>query len=74
MQLANENRHESIALCCISTGEFRFPNDLAAEIAMQTVKEYCSEHPETSIRQVVFNVFKDMEKRIYESMLKCVGD
>ena len=74
MQLADENHLESIAFCCISTGEFRFPNQLAAEIAVQTVKEYCSERPETSIRQVMFNVFKDVDRQIYESMLKCLGD
>ena len=73
MQLADENHLESIAFCCISTGEFRFPNDLAAEIAVQTVKNYCSEHPETSIKQVVFNVFKDVDKRIYEEILKGTG-
>jgi len=70
MQLADENHLESVAFCCISTGEFRFPNGLAAEIAVQTVKDYYSEHPETSIKQVVFNVFKDVDKRIYEGILK----
>jgi O-acetyl-ADP-ribose deacetylase (regulator of RNase III) len=69
MQLADENRLESVAFCCISTGEFRFPNQLAAEIAVQTVKEYFNEHPETSIKQVVFNVFKDKDKLIYERLL-----
>jgi len=70
MQLTDENRLESIAFCCISTGEFRFPNQLAAEIAVKTVKDYYSEHPETSIKQVVFNVFKDMDKRIYEGIFR----
>ena len=68
MQLADENRLESIAFCCISTGEFRFPNQLAAEIAVQTVKDYLTEHPDCSVRQVVFNVFKDEDKRIYEGI------
>ena len=69
MLLADENHLESVAFCCISTGEFRFPNQLAAEIAVQTVKEYFNEHPETSIKQVVFNVFKDKDKLIYERLL-----
>jgi O-acetyl-ADP-ribose deacetylase (regulator of RNase III) len=69
MQLADENRLESVAFCCISTGEFRFPNQLAAEIAVQTVEDYFNEHPETSIKQVVFNVFKDKDKLIYERLL-----
>ncbi|MDE7454697.1 MAG: protein-ADP-ribose hydrolase, partial [Clostridia bacterium] len=40
LTLADKNRLQSIAFCCISTGEFRFPNDRAAQIAIQTVKEY----------------------------------
>lgn len=69
MQLADENRLESVAFCCISTGEFRFPNQLAAEIAVKTVKNYFANHPETSIKQLVFNVFKDKDKEIYNRIL-----
>jgi O-acetyl-ADP-ribose deacetylase (regulator of RNase III) len=74
MQLSDENHLESIAFCCISTGEFRFPNQLAAEIAVKTVSDFFDEHPESSVKQVVFNVFKDVDKRIYEGILKGVGD
>ena len=70
MACADENRLESIDFCCISTGEFRFPNQLAAEIAVQTVKDYLTEHPDCSVKQVVFNVFKEVDKRIYERILK----
>ena len=69
MQLADENRLESIAFCCISTGEFRFPNQLAAEIAVRTVNDYLTEHPDSSIKQVVFNVFKDIDRDIYQRLL-----
>ena len=74
MQLAEENRLESIAFCCISTGEFRFPNRLAAEIAVRTVKDYLTEHPDCSVRQVIFNVFKDEDKRIFDKILKGTGN
>ena len=70
MLIANENNLESVAFCCISTGEFRFPNQLAAEIAVKTVSAFFAENPECSIKQVVFNVFKDVDKRIYEGLLK----
>ena len=40
LKLAAENSLESVVFCCISTGEFHFPNDLAAEIAVATVKEF----------------------------------
>ena len=70
MACADENGLESVAFCCISTGEFRFPNQLAAEIAVQTVKDYLTEHPDCSVRQVVFNVFKDMDRDIYQPIIK----
>ena len=70
MACADENRLESIAFCCISTGEFRFPNQLAAEIAVQTVKNYLTAHPDCSVRQVVFNVFKNLDKDIYGRLLQ----
>ena len=65
MACADENSLESIAFCCISTGEFRFPNRLAAEIAVRTVKDYLTKHPDCSIKQVIFNVFKDVDREIY---------
>ncbi len=69
MSCADENHLESVAFCCISTGEFRFPNQLAAEIAVQTVKDYLTGHPDCSVKQVVFNVFKDIDKVIYQQLL-----
>ena len=67
LELAAENDLESVAFCCISTGEFHFPNDLAAEIAVRTVKEYLKK--QTSVKKVIFNVFKDLDKAIYEKQL-----
>ena len=67
LELAAENNLESVAFCCISTGEFHFPNDLAAEIAVPTVKEFLKK--QTSVKKVIFNVFKDLDKAIYEKLL-----
>ena len=67
LELAAENGLESVAFCCISTGEFHFPNDLAAEIAVRTVKEVLKK--QTSVKKVIFNVFKDLDKAIYEKQL-----
>lgn len=69
MSLANENNLGSVAFCCISTGEFRFPNRLAAEIAVKTVTDFFKEHPDSSVKTVIFNVFKDIDKEIYELVL-----
>jgi O-acetyl-ADP-ribose deacetylase (regulator of RNase III) len=74
MACADENGLESVAFCCISTGEFRFPNQLAAEIAVKTVSDFFVEHPESSVKQVVFNVFKDVDKEIYEGILRDAED
>ena len=71
LQLADENKLRSIAFCCISTGEYRFPNQLAAEIAVRTVREYFTISPDTGIETVVFNVYKDIDYSIYCKLLKC---
>ncbi len=67
LELAAENSLESVAFCCISTGEFHFPNEQAAEIAVATVKEFLKK--QTSVRRVIFNVFKDLDKEIYARLL-----
>lgn len=62
LKMAEENKLQSIAFCCISTGEFRFPNDTAAQIAVRTVKEYLKN---SSLKRVIFNVFKDCDLKEY---------
>lgn len=68
LELAAENGLESVAFCCISTGEFHFPNDKAVEIAVQTVTEFMK--TETSVKKVIFNVFKDEDREIYRRLLR----
>ena len=67
VKLAEENGVQSIAFCCISTGVFHFPNRRAAEIAVETVRQYKTER--NSRIKVIFNVFKDTDKAIYEQLL-----
>ena len=67
LKIADENNVESIAFCCISTGVFMFPNRRAAEIAVQTVKEY--KQTTGSRIKVIFNVFKDSDREIYKELL-----
>ena len=69
LDLAAENGCENIAFCCISTGVFMFPQDKAAEIAVATVKEWLDEHPDSCMKKVIFNVFKDSDLRIYQRLL-----
>ena len=68
LELAERNGVESIAFCCISTGVFMFPNQRAAEIAVETVKEYLKDHD--GMKKVVFNVYKDLDLEIYRDLLK----
>lgn len=67
LALADKNGLESLAFCCISTGEFHFPNERAAEIAVQAVREYKQETG--SKIKVVFNVFKEQDHEIYAGLL-----
>lgn len=63
---ADEKGLKSIAFCCISTGEFHFPNEKAAETAVKTVRNYIKN---SNIEKVIFNVFKDEDKEIYKRIL-----
>lgn len=68
LELADKNALKSVAFCCISTGEFHFPNDKAAEIAVETVKEYKAKSH--SKIEVIFNVFKKLDEDIYRDLLR----
>ena len=67
LTLAYEKDLRSLAFCCVSTGEFRFPNEEAAKIAIETVLQFQKKHPDMI---VVFNVFKDLDYTIYQTLLK----
>ncbi len=63
LQLAQQSGIQSVAFCCISTGEFRFPNEEAARIAVDTVRRHRGE------TEVIFCVFKDADESIYRALL-----
>lgn len=65
LEIADKNELKSIAFCCISTGEFHFPNRAAAEIAIETVTDY----KKNNKIEVIFNVFKDEDYKIYRELL-----
>lgn len=69
MDLAAAYHMRQIAFCCISTGVFRFPPEEAAQIAVKTVKQYLDTHKEGPLQQVIFNVFTDRDREIYEQLL-----
>lgn len=67
LELAVKNGLKSLAFCCISTGEFHFPQRTAAEIAVETVKEFL--RSDRTMEKVIFNVFKTEDYEIYKRLL-----
>ena len=67
LELAAGNNVRSVAFCCISTGVFHFPQQRAAEIAVETVKQFLE--TDSSIDRVIFNVFTDRDLTIYQKLL-----
>lgn len=67
LDLAAENGLRSVAFCCISTGEFRFPPQQAAGVALAAVRTWRQTH--SSSIEVIFNVFKDSDLQIYRRAL-----
>ncbi len=67
LKAADAQGLESVAFCCISTGEYGFSNEPAAEIAIKTVLD--TQAGCRSVQRVVFNVFKDLDESIYRSLL-----
>lgn len=72
LELASSHRLKSIAFCCISTGEFHFPREKAARIAIQSVQDYQKTDP--IIKKVVFNVFQKEDYEIYKKLLTDCSD
>lgn len=62
-----KNHIKSVAFCCISTGEFHFPNNEAAEIAVETVTEFLKDNYDC-MERIIFNVFKDSDREIYQKI------
>ncbi len=69
LNLAAEHGLRNIVFCCISTGVFCFPQREAAQIAVCTARRWLDEHPAAPLRRVVFDVFKDSDRAIYENLL-----
>lgn len=69
LECALEHGIRSVAFCCISTGEFRFPNAEAAGIAVETVSDFLGQNSDRFDR-IIFNVYKDLDKELYEGFLK----
>lgn len=67
-----EDGRKVIAFCCVSTGIFAFPSDMAAKIAVDTVLAWCATHPDTSITDIIFDTFLDKDWALYRDILSNV--
>lgn len=67
LEIAEHNHLDSIAFCCISTGEFHFPNKEAAQIAINTVRAFFLQNK--CNMKIIFNVFQDLDFAIYFKLL-----
>jgi O-acetyl-ADP-ribose deacetylase (regulator of RNase III) len=68
LEVASANRLKSVAFPSISTGAYGYPLEEAAPIALKTVKEYLSDHPD--IQLVRFVLFGQEAYDAYEKALK----
>ena len=73
LDMCEQNGLRSVAFCCISTGVFHFPNRRAAEIAVNTVTGWTESH-KGRMDRVIFNVFKDQDRVIYEEIIAALKD
>ncbi|NPA44771.1 MAG: O-acetyl-ADP-ribose deacetylase [Chlorobi bacterium] len=67
LKIAVENGVKTIAFPNISTGVYHFPKEDAAEIAINTVKEFIAKNQQ--IEKVIFAIFDDENYNIYEKKL-----
>ena len=70
LELADEHELKSIAFCSISTGVFNFPKDQASKLAIETVRNYLKNNPNTNLEKIIFNTFSDEATEIYRKNLK----
>ncbi|MGB4660745.1 MAG: protein-ADP-ribose hydrolase [Mobilitalea sp.] len=68
LQIAVDHGIKTIAFCCISTGEFRFPNEEAAKIAMKSIQEFLDRNAE-KVDRIIINVFKNVDLEIYKELI-----
>ena len=71
LELAAAHGLRSVAFCCISTGEFHVPAELAARTAIHTVQAWQQAHPDSI--EVIFNVYQDSDLQIYQRLLQPRG-
>ncbi len=65
LALADVKHIKTIAFPSISTGAYGFPIEEAAPIALESVREYIEEHPDTGLKQIIFVCFDSTDAGVY---------
>lgn len=68
LKLAQAKKLSTIAFPCISTGVYMFPQEEAAKIAVETVRNYIKAHPD-AFQEIIFVTFRESDYRIYKSLV-----
>jgi len=67
LMIAEKYACKGIAFPCISTGVYRYPKQQAAEIAINTVKEFLPDLK--NIKEIIFVCFSEEDKALYDNLL-----
>ncbi|CAM1331641.1 MACROD2 (predicted) [Pycnogonum litorale] len=71
LKLTKENNLKSVAFPCISTGIYGYPNENAARVALETVREWLeNESNFENVDRIVFCLFLPIDVDIYETLLQ----
>lgn len=69
LEVARGHKLRTLAFPCISTGVYGYPPDLAATVAVNTVREFITNHPDT-FGEITFCTFSEDDRLRYEILLK----
>ncbi|KAJ5871498.1 uncharacterized protein N7529_003851 [Penicillium soppii] len=70
---ALQDGRKVIAFCCISTGLFAFPSELAVDIAVNTVVQWCQKNQTTTITDIIFDTFLEKDQTLYQQTLSSLS-
>ena len=75
LQLAVENKCKSIAFSCLSAGVYGYPSRDAAEVALETVREWVVEQEKADfggLERIVFCCFEKKDEVAYQELIPYV--
>ncbi|KAM6435237.1 ADP-ribose glycohydrolase MACROD1 isoform 3-T4 [Liasis olivaceus] len=68
LKLALENKLQTVAFPCISTGVFGYPNDAAAEVVLNTLHKWLEDNKD-KVERLIVCVYLEKDDEIYKEKL-----